>query len=223
MRALHATIRAYTASFRAPGVSAGYQITLPLPPLSTVYGLLAAACGVDVDPKSVWVAYRFHFDAEAEDLEKIIKFIEKGPEWNAKAEQVVTMPIRRQLLVNTVLELYVPAEEYLRRALQTPRYPLLLGRSQDVAYVERLEEVNLEAATEGEVKGVILPFPAPGVQSLVYNLPTYLPTHPPRRPLRVKPFQAVVERQAVKRQDDLLHRASDSELLVPVYTWEWLV
>lgn len=195
-------------------------MTLPVPPLSTVYGLLSAACGQDVDPERVWVAYRFQAEAQAEDLEKIVKFSERGPEWDAKMAQVGSMPIRRQFLVNAVLDLYVPAEEPLLHALRSPRYPLVLGRSQDVAYVERLGRVVLEPCQDGEVQGVLLPFPSPGVRSLVYSLPTYLPTHPPRRPLSVKPFQLVEHRQRVRHA--LLHRASDSELLVPLYTGEQL-
>lgn len=222
MRALHATIRAYTASFRPPGLSAGYQLTLPVPPLSTVFGLLAAAVGSDVSPEQAWIGYRFAAEAQGEDLEKILLFSPSGTSWDPKQGQVRSMPIRRQFLVNPTLHLYVPAEDWLRKALRTPRYPLLLGRSQDVAAVERLEEVELTPAQEGDIEGVLLPFPTPGVQSFVYSLPTYLPTHPPRRPLSVKPFQIVTERQRVRREDGLLYREPQEGLLVPVYTAEWL-
>ncbi|MDW8319856.1 MAG: type I-B CRISPR-associated protein Cas5b [Armatimonadota bacterium] len=222
MRALHAVLRALTASFRPPGMSAGYQLTLPVPPLSTVYGLLAAAVGKDVSPEQVWLGYRFHYDAEAEDLETIILFSKGGPSWDDKMGQVRSMPIHRQFVVNPVLHLYLPAEEWLWRALRNPRYPLLLGRSQDVATVDHMEEVELQLAQEGEAEGILLPFPTPGVQSFVYNLPTYLPTHPPRRALAVKPFQLVQQRQRVRREDGLLYREPQEGLLVPVYTREWL-
>lgn len=218
LRALHVVIRAYTASFRAPGISAGYQITLPVPPLSSVYGLLAAAVGKDVSPETVWVGYRFQAQALAEDLEKIVIFSPKGPVWDAKLGQVQSMPIRREFLVNPVLHLYIPAAEWLRSALHTPRYPLLLGRSQDVATVEHMQEVDLEPAEEGEVEGILLPFPTPGVQSLVFNLPTYLPTHPPRRALAVKPFQIVTNRQRIRRSDGLLYRPRGEQTLIPIYT-----
>jgi CRISPR-associated protein Cas5t len=188
-----------------------------------VYGLLSAAAGEDVSPERVWVGYRFHAEAEAEDLEKILLFSATGTSWDATTGQVRSMPIRRQFLVNPVLHLYVPAEEWLWKALWTPHYPLLLGRSQDVATVEALEEAELTPAQEGEVEGILLPFPTPGVQSLVYNLPTYLPTYPPRRALSVKPFQLVTQRQRVQREDRLLYREPEQGLLVPVYTREWLV
>ncbi len=218
MRAIHAVIHSYTASFRAPGMSAGYQITLPVPPLSTVFGLLAAALGHDADPESIWLGYRFHAEAEAEDLEKIIMFSPRGAEWDKKLGQVKTMPIRRQFLVHAVLHLYVSYDEKLMRALRAPRFPLSLGRSQDVATVQMLEECSLSPVVEGEIEGILLPFPVPGIQSFVYNLPTYLPTHPPRQPLAVKPFQAVVERQRVRLGEPILYCQEGQQLAIPLYT-----
>lgn len=201
-------------------MSAGYHPTLPLPPLSTVYGLLAAAVGRDVDPSRVWLGYRFRSEAKARDLEKIILFSEKGATWDAKTGQVGSMPIQREFLLNPILWLYMPPLEELWQAFRYPRFPLVLGRSQDVAYVEKMERVTLEPATEGEAEGILLPFPCPGVASFVYNLPTFLPTHPPRRPLAVKPFQMVVQRQHVRYEEGLLYRVDDT--VVPVYTIERL-
>lgn len=201
-------------------MSAGYHPTLPLPPLSTVYGLIAAAVGRDVDPSRVWLGYRFCSEAKARDLEKIILFSEKGATWNAKTGQISSMPIQREFLVNPVLRVYVPPLEDLWQAFRCPRFPLVLGRSQDVAYVERIERVELEPTTEGEAEGILLPFPCPGAGSLVYNLPTFLPTHPPRRPLAVKPFQMVVRRQPVRYEGGLLYRVHD--MVVPIYTIERL-
>lgn len=221
LEAIRVTIRAYTASFRPPGI-AGYQPTLPAPPLSTVYGLLAAAVGHDVDPQRVWVGYRFQATAQAEDLEKIIPFGTTGPEWKAEWAQMNTVPIKRQFLYEPRLELYVPQEAELEHAFLTPRFPLLLGRSQDVAYVERLDRVPLQPVSRGKVEGVLLPFPVPGVRSQIYSLPTYLPTHPPRKPLAVKPFQIVIERGEVALPD-LLYQPPDQDLAVPIYTYERLI
>jgi CRISPR-associated Cas5-like protein len=49
LSAVRVEIRAYSASFRLPGMM-GYQATSPVPPPSTVYGILAAACGREVTP-----------------------------------------------------------------------------------------------------------------------------------------------------------------------------
>ena len=67
MDAVRIDLRAYTASFRVPGMM-GYQVTSPVPPPATVYGLLAAAMGREVTPDEAWIAYRFAYEAQAQDV-----------------------------------------------------------------------------------------------------------------------------------------------------------
>ncbi len=215
---------AYTASFRPPGI-AGYQPTLPVPPLSTVYGLIAAALGRDADPRSVWVGYRFTCAAQATDIETIIKFVQGKPERNKLTGWVESLPVQREFLYDARLTLYIPATEELARAFRAPHYPLLLGRSQDVAYVESLERTELEPVSSGEVEGVLLPLP-PLVNGRVwvYSLPTYLPTHPPRKPLAVKPFQVVLQRTTVHLDNpSLLHCDTTTNEVVPIYEYAHLL
>jgi len=50
---------AYTASFRVP-CFVGHQITLPVPPLSMIYGMISAAMGRIIHPNEVeWLAFRW--------------------------------------------------------------------------------------------------------------------------------------------------------------------
>ncbi len=215
---------AYTASFRPPGL-AGYQPTLPVPPLSTVYGLIASALGKDADPRTVWVGYAFTAEARATDLETIIKFVQGKPSRNKQTGLVESQPIIREFLYNAQLTLYVPDTDELYRAFRSPRYPLLLGRTQDVAYVASIERTELEPVSSGEVQGVLLPLP-PLIsgRAWVYSLPTYLPTHPPRQPLAVKPFQLVVQRTPVALTDPpLLHRDRATGEVIPVYEYAQLL
>ena len=50
MKYLRILIEGWTASFRYPAFISGFQPTLPVPPLSTIYGLLSAAKGELVTP-----------------------------------------------------------------------------------------------------------------------------------------------------------------------------
>lgn len=198
MEAVRIDLRAYTASFRVPGMM-GYQTTSPVPPPATIYGILAAAAGREVTPDETWIAYRFEYDALAQDLEKIIGFSESGPHWDKKLNGVNTVPIIRQFLFNPRLVLYLKpgaAAEAFRR----PRYPLLLGRSQDVAYVERHEATVLESVDEAQVAGILLPFPLPalGVPSRISSFPTFFSLGATRRALAVKPFHVLDARSGVR-------------------------
>ena len=191
MEAVRVEIRAYTASFRIPGMMS-YQITSPVPPPSTIYGLLAAAAGREIAPEETWVAYRFTYRAMQEDLEKIIIYDEKGPVWLKAQYGPKTNVLRRQFLFDPHLTLYVQpgrvAEAFLK-----PRYPLLLGRSQDVAYVESLTQTNLEPTQEAEIAGVLLPFPIADarMKSRLMSFPTFYGVAPGRRPRAVKPFHVI--------------------------------
>lgn len=181
-------VRAYSASFRVPGMM-GYQLTSPVPPPSTVYGLLAAACGREVTPEEASIAYHFDYDVLAEDVEKIIFFTEQGPKWSAKTGGVGSGVVTREFLANPRLTLYLPAGE-AANALLRPRFPILLGRSQDVAYVASWREAMLESVEQAEVSGVLLPFPIRSAQmrSRLLSFPTFHTVQEPRRARAVKPF-----------------------------------
>jgi hypothetical protein len=69
----------------------------------------------------------------------------------------------------------------------------LLGRSQDVAYVESLTHTVLEPTQEAEMAGVLLPFPIPDsrMKSRLMSFPTFYGIAPGRRPRAVKPFHVI--------------------------------
>jgi CRISPR-associated protein Cas5t len=219
VEAVRIDLRAYTASFRIPGMM-GYQTTSLVPPPATIYGILAAAAGREVAPNETWIAYRFEYDALAQDLEKIIGFSEVGPRWDNKLNGVNTLPIIRQFLFNPHLILYLKPGE-VSEAFLRPRYPLLLGRSQDVAYVERHNPATLEPVTEAKVAGILIPFPAPGIRSRIASFPTYFNLVAPRRALAVKPFHVLDSQggaQHVKISNMLLREHEGSEsLAVPLF------
>ena len=106
MEAVRVVIRAYTASFRIPGMMS-YQITSPVPPPSTIYGLLAAVAGREVTPEETWIAYRFTYHGIEEDLEKIIIYDEKGPVWLKSRFEPKTNVLRRQFMFDPQLTLYL--------------------------------------------------------------------------------------------------------------------
>lgn len=224
LQAIRVTITGQTASFRVPGFVA-HQLTLPVPPLSTVYGLLSAAAGRWVMPQDVeWLGYRCEYQARGMDLEAIITYSRSKPQDVARPDK--RNVIWREFLLRPTLTLYLPRS--WMPAFRTPRYPLLLGRSQDLATVEQLREVQLCPVARGVVSGALLPLDlvmqghAP---AFIYNLPVAFGPEPERRLLGMQPFGAL---------DALVHRAelapagwlwSDGEgtLAVPLYRREWVI
>ena len=90
----------WTASFRYPTFVSGFQPTLPVPPLSTIYGLLSAANGTIIIPGDIPVGYVFRSEGKAVDLETVYELEE-----NLKAK---TNIVRREILFQPELYLYIP-------------------------------------------------------------------------------------------------------------------
>lgn len=229
MDAVRVVLRAYTASFRVPGFY-GYQLTLPVPPLATVYGIIAAAVGRWVSPYDVeWLAYACDYQSKGKDLEAIYQFERK----DEKSVPVLKpypksrTVIEREFLFMPSLTLYLPPE--WEAAFLRPRYPLLLGRSQDVATVESLKLVKLEFPDEGQVKGVILPIELVSdrgnrVKAWLQNLPLALTGEPYRRLLGMRIF-GIVDAQggsSLIRTRNWLIRDSNDGRVVPIYRREWV-
>ena len=179
MKALRILIKGWTASFRFPGFISGYQPTLPVPPLSTVYGLISAAKGEFVGAEDVSIGYVFTNEGKAVDIEVIY---ELSPGLTAKSNVV-----KREFLLNPELYLYIndlSYETYFRR----PHYPLLLGRSGDLVSVVAIEKVELKATENVKLGNTILPFWVEGSHGLVQALPTQFTDTIPRKAVGVKTY-----------------------------------
>lgn len=225
LEGIRVVITAYSASFCAPGML-GYQLTLPVPPLSAIYGLLSAAAGRWVAPNEVeWLAYRFEYEGKATDLEAIITFERKKP------DDIPTFAgrnvIKREFLTNPCLTLYLPNcwEQSFRR----PRYSLLLGRTQDVACVESIEPAQLQPVADGMLSGVLLPWEViqnqqGRVHAWLQSLAIAFSDGAPRRPLGKHIFGVLDAHQRpsqVNAPNWLAHDPAQDHT-VPVYRWEWI-
>ncbi len=220
---IRVVLTAYTASFCAPGLL-GHQLTLPVPPLSTLYGLLSAAAGRWVAPDELaWLAYRFEYEAKATDLEAILTVGRKDAASvpNFSGRNV----LQREFLTMPRLTLYLPKE--WEPFLHRPRYSLLLGRTQDVACVETIDPVQLQPVGEGELSGVLLPWELiqqNRVHAWLHNLPITFTDKPHRRPLGKYIFGALDahQRPASVTAPDWLACDPTPNITVPVYRWEWI-
>lgn len=220
---IRVTLIAYTASFRVPSF-VGHQLTLSVPPLSTIYGLLSAAAGRWVLPQEVeWLAYRCEYEGRAIDLEAIVTVERK--KLTEAARITGRNVLDREFLSMPRLTLYLPSE--WETPLRRPRYALLLGRTQDVASVESIVPVTLELVNEGLINGVLVPWELVKqnhVPSLLYNLPIAFTAEPERRLLGMKMFGVVDAKRhpAQVRDSDWLVRDTTSGTVVLLYRQEWI-
>lgn len=184
-------VYAWTASFRYPNLISGMQPTLDVPPLSTVLGLLNAAAGRYLVHEDLEIGYYFEYQAKEFDLETIYQL-----EANAKG-QVSSVAkqniLRREFLVDARLRIYLTDEE-LVGYLQHPAYPLLLGRSGDLATV-RMPKDSVRSLPEqpaaSKIKGQVVPFKGNFLPGTIQALPQYFSDSLPRNNLGTRPYSVV--------------------------------
>ncbi len=206
MKVIRIHITGWVSSFRNPLFISGFQPTLPLPPLSAVYGMLTAVKGDWITPHDAAVGFVFQSKGEAVDLETVYEFAGK-----LDAKSNIN---RREFLVDPQLYLYTP-DMWLKEAFERPHYPLLLGRSSDLATVKSIKEIELENRSETVYRDTLLPFPDGQLYGQVQALPTHFTAEIPRRPCGTRAYCLITEK--IKYRGDVLH---DPEMDWGVYLHE---
>lgn len=160
LEAWRADFWAPVASFRDPlfpGLSRG----LPLPPPSTVRGMLAAATGETAETGPLGLAA--WAEGAGVDAETYHPIAASGanPAVAGRVRAVKGgMTIRdRPFLAHVHLTVWLPGAdgERIARALRRPRWPLRLGRSQDLVHPLGLRRVTLRPAPEAVVDHALAP------------------------------------------------------------------
>lgn len=179
MKFLRILIEGWTASFRYPTFISGFQPTLPVPPLSTIYGLLSAVKGEFVTPENTKVGFVFESEAKSIDLETIYEL--KGLTGNK------SNVAKREFLFNPKLYLYLNNLEF-RKFFEKPSYPILLGRSSDLAFINEIKEIDVEKKSNIKLGKTILPFGTNGAFGIIQALPTHFSEDIPRKAMGTKPY-----------------------------------
>ena len=189
MEVFRIDITSWTASFRYPNLISGVQPTLEVPPLSTILGLINAAAGKYLNHKDLKIGYFFQYGAKEFDLETIYQITSnsKGlPTNNAKSNIM-----QRQFLFENKLSIYLE-DKMVAEYLKAPYYSLLLGRSNDLATIEKIEKVNLEEVKNAsKIKGQIIPFNDNMLAGKIQALPKYFSNTIPRLNLGTEPFSII--------------------------------
>jgi len=170
---LYIHIRGWTATFRLPLLYSGTGLTSPVPPYSTLLGMIGCMAAHDLSPEAVGrMGYIFRSDSKAIDLEttKRLSVNEKGQlRPNTRKGDGIA---RREFHVNPELHLYLENLQ-LKNIFEEPQNIPTLGRSQDVCWIESISEVNCEPKEEGIVRGTLVPFPTNGASGLILLLPDW--------------------------------------------------
>jgi CRISPR-associated protein Cas5t len=160
MRVLKVVAEGLTTSFRYPHFMQQVHPSYQMPPPATIYGHIASALGEWFDPAGVQFAYHFTHQGSVQDMEHIIVLgaaTGKLPDTSIpKVLEGNVNPFQRELLFQPRLTLYINRPEW-ESAFRSPRYAVVLGRSQDLFSYTQVEVVNLQSAERAYFEHTLLP------------------------------------------------------------------
>jgi CRISPR-associated protein Cas5t len=163
MRVLKIELGGTTTSFRYPHFLIGRQPSLPMPPPATIHGHIASTLGKYPGSDDFRFAYTFTHQGSVDDYEHtwLIKPDRSARGWEHPANISANRnPTLREMFFAPQLTLYLdtPHIEIWQKAFLEPRYPVLLGRSQDLASYRSVEIINLEQRDTGYYEHTLLPW-----------------------------------------------------------------
>jgi CRISPR-associated protein Cas5t len=139
-------MRGAVTSFRYPHFIQGVQPTYEMPPPSTIYGHLCSTTGQFEPLDDIEFAIHFTYGSKQRDIEHT----------HLSVPYIQANPFQRELLFFPRLTLYIAPTSYLE-AFQNPRYPVVLGRSQDLMTYESVEIVTLQQADQAYFEHTLIP------------------------------------------------------------------
>jgi CRISPR-associated protein Cas5t len=223
MDAIKVILRSSTASFRVPYFPA-FQKSLPVPPISSVIGIISCALGERLKLKGLhFLGYIFTYEGIACDTWT-------AHMWDRSASGGVkyagTNIIAREVFSDARLTLYLPVKELWRGIFWRPSGILSLGRSEDLAYVEVPPKVvKLEKVSSGEVRGVLLPKELGSVGQAL-RLPICFSCAEPRTPVATDLFFVIDAYSPAYIEDPQgkwLYKDTETGENVIIYPREWLL
>ncbi len=179
MEVLKVVAEGLTTSFRYPHFMQGVQPTFEMPPPATIYGHICSALGEWFDPSGVEFAMLFSFHARFEDMEHthLVSAASGYLEGTRtpKALEGRINPFQRGILFRPRLVLYVNRPEWAPH-FRRPRYPVVLGRSQDLFTYTEVRVVCLERAAHAYFEHTLAPysFARRTAHGIVVLMPRYL-------------------------------------------------
>lgn len=205
MRVLKIQLEGVTASFRYPHFMWGKHPTFLMPPPATIYGHICSALGDWIEPEGILFAYVFTHNGIHEDLEHCItlqpstgrfpregEFLEMGG--LRKNLEGNINPLKREFLFQPRLTLYINRPDWVE-AFRHPHYPVLLGRSQDLATYTQVTTTELRPADHAYYEHTLLPWSwrTRTIKCITYNMPRYVDYRNGRRAF-FRQYLALTER-----------------------------
>ncbi len=223
--ALHVKMEGFTAFFKHPLTITGTQISLPCPPYSTLLGMLGAIAGRVVLPSETRIGFEFHCHSRDIEIEKTDRLsLTKGVLSPHREGQGI---IKRYIYFRPELDLYVTNLDF-EQAFHSPVSTPSFGRSQDIAWIKKVEKVQLTAVPSGKIGPTLMPEVKMNIPSLIVRCPEWFESNIEGRTRLAGPFgfyqgllPTTQERFSVTMKN-LYHPSNLPDCDSVVYIHQWL-
>ncbi|MCL0092634.1 CRISPR-associated protein Cas5 [Dehalococcoidia bacterium] len=223
--ALHVRLEGLTSSFRHPLTISGTQISTPMPSYSTILGIISACAGRVITPIETRIGFEFHCASYDLELERTVRWIvEKGHLKPHPKGQGIS---RRQVYWYPTLDLYI-TNVSLEYAFKQPAATPCFGRSQDIAWISFVRNIELYPVSQGALGPTLIPMPQPGVPGLVVRLPEWIENSKMGHTREPGPFgiyQAMIptiEHRFDIEREDLFHPSDVEQGDYVIYVHRWI-
>jgi len=215
-------LHARTGSYFPPGNNGDGSVSLSVPPPSAIQGLISAVTGEDIS--GISVGWCMKCSGIMVDYEKIVPARKKPKaedfESYSTGYHLVRTPIKRTILVDPILMLYVP--NYLEQSFRHPYYGLKMGRSQDIAWIDSIcpnvimKQIKTDEYTE--VEGIVCPFPIPhgGIAGAIWLMHRKSSGFEQRSWSNPSPFVILEKRQIIRGLANM-YMDIETGLSIPMY------
>lgn len=226
MRGLHVQLEGFSAFFRLPFIVTGTQLSSPLPPYSTLLGLISCCAGRNIIPQETRIGYEYKIRGTTFELERTdrLEMDNKGRlKPNPKGQGVSY----REIHIAPILDLYI-TNINLKAIFEKPVGTPCLGRSQDIVWINHIEEIDFIEKNEGKIGATLLPFPQKDFGGRIVRLADYFDNS---KQGVLRKLKKLGNYQAVPRVADdgiyvttknLFHSTNmlDQERVVYIHDWE---
>ena len=224
---IYLSLRGETASFKVPQVYQGFLLSLPVPPYSSILGILSKICSREITPKDGRIGFRYSFQGVGKDLETYHRWERKK---SGKYGYTGTAVRSREIHYKPHLELILDNTDLLPE-LQNPVQTPTLGRSQDIASIDELRIVQGEPIPEAVIADTLVRLEDLGdaiIPGMLYNLPEVFDytKEMVRLPLNITRYLALTDNTIsisapnlyrVNRVDD--HKDNTDDQIFYLYKW----
>ena len=227
MKALHIRFEGFTASFRYPMLRTGTQASTPTPGYSNLLGMIGACAGREVGPEETRVGFEYRCRSTGNtELERTVR-------WKMGPRGLIPHPegqgiTYRQFHVSPQLDLYL-TNRNLRSIFEGPVVTPCFGRSQDIAWIRFVHEIELFPVETGDIGPTLLPGIQTGIPGIPVRLAEYFHNNRlgyTRQPGPIGLFQAITPLGGLRyevRLSNLFHPSDANDTEDAIYLHEWSV